>query len=151
MIQKSFSVQTRGENSKQFWITPPELYKELDDEFNFDFDPCPFPRQSFDGITSDWGASNFVNPPYSKKDGPSYVEWEKKALIEHRKGKTVVLLKPLNVSEYHLWECKPEVRLLGRIPWVATDGSGDRHPTRYFIAMIMKGNVAKHQQKREVR
>lgn len=24
------------------WATPPEFYNKLNEEFNFDFDPCPF-------------------------------------------------------------------------------------------------------------
>lgn len=41
------------------------IYNELNKEFNFDFDPCPF-KSSFDGLKIDWGKRNFVNPPYSK-------------------------------------------------------------------------------------
>ena len=28
-------------NQPHYWLTPPELYQELDAEFHFDFDPCP--------------------------------------------------------------------------------------------------------------
>ena len=140
-IQKTFEAETRGERSKQYWITPLEIYQELDDEFHFDFDPCPFPRDGFDGLRSDWGESNYVNAPYSTKDGTSFVRWEYKAIEEWKKGKTVVLLKPVNKSEHELYRCKPEIRCLGRIPWVATDGSGDRKPFRNFIAVILRGDT----------
>ena len=138
MIQKAFDAATRGSKSKQFWLTPPELYAELDKEFHFDFDPCPFPRQGFDGLKSDWGNCSYVNAPFSKIDGKGFCAWEYKAVEEWKKGKTVVLLKPQNTSEHALWECKPEVRCLGRIPWVATDGSGDRQPSRNYLAVILR-------------
>ena len=50
------------------WYTPPELYKEWDQEFQFDFDPCPANRaDGWDGLEMDWGTMNYVNPPYSRK------------------------------------------------------------------------------------
>ena len=47
------------------WATPQWLYDKLNDEFDFDFDPCPF-QSKFDGLKCDWGKRNFVNPHYSK-------------------------------------------------------------------------------------
>ena len=32
-----------GDDGKHDWLTPPDLYAARDTEFNFDFDPCPFP------------------------------------------------------------------------------------------------------------
>ena len=46
------------------WVTPPDKYKELNNEFNFDFDPCPL-NSTFDGLKIDWKKRNFINPPYS--------------------------------------------------------------------------------------
>jgi hypothetical protein len=141
MIQKCFDAETRGQKSKQFWLTPPELYEALDKEFHFDFDPCPFPRDGFDGLTSDWGLSSYVNAPYSSVDGKGgFTQWEYKAIEEWKKGKTVVLLKPCNTSEHALYQCKPEIRCLGRIPWVATDGSQDRKAMRNYLAIILRAS-----------
>lgn len=53
------------DDGKHYWLTPPDLYRRLDAEFHFDFDPCPFPLPAgFDGLTCEWGASNYVNPPF---------------------------------------------------------------------------------------
>lgn len=141
MIQSAFEgVPTRGTRTKAFWLTPPELYKELDEEFHFDHDPCPFPRQGFDGLTSDWGQSNFVNPPYAAGDGSPYSKWVYKCIEEHKKGKTVVLLHPTTTCEFKMFQRKPDLRPIGRIKWVATDGSGDRMAFRNFIAVILRGD-----------
>ncbi len=78
---------------KRYWLTPPELYAKLDAEFHFDFDPCPHPRpEGFDGLTCEWGKSNYVNPPY----GGGWVKWVRKCLQEASKGKRVVLIFPLD-------------------------------------------------------
>jgi hypothetical protein len=77
------------ENSNN-WATPPELYKKLDYEFHFDFDPCPL-NADFDGLTVEWGGCNYVNPPYDRVLKPKFIQ---KAYEEYKKGKTVVMLLP---------------------------------------------------------
>lgn len=140
MKQLAFDNQpTRGTTSKQYWLMPPELYKRLDDEFHFDFDPCPFPRQGFDGLKTDWGMRSFVNPPYDARDGPPYSKWVYKSIEEYRKGKTVVLLHPMTSCDYALFSLRPELIPLGLIKWVATDGSGDTRSSRYFMAVVLRG------------
>ena len=72
------------------WSTPKDVYVTLNDEFNFDFDPCPLEQWPYiDGLKVEWGERNFVNPPYSK-----IKDWCKKAYEEWQKGKTVVMLIP---------------------------------------------------------
>lgn len=71
------------------WKTPKAVYQILDAEFNFDYDPCPT-KPKKDGLTSEWGKSNFVNPPY----GRELPKWIKKGFEEHNKHKTVVFLIP---------------------------------------------------------
>lgn len=89
-------------DTKHYWLMPPDLLSELDNEFHFDFDPCPFPRpEGFDGLEVDWGKSNWVNPPFTgmakvpgkRKIGP--MAWARKALAERDKGNTSVLIFPI--------------------------------------------------------
>lgn len=73
------------------WQTPDAVYDKLDEEFKFDHDPCPANWDGkVDGLTSEWGQSNFVNPPY----GRELTKWIEKGYNESRKGKTVVFLIP---------------------------------------------------------
>ena len=71
------------------WMTPSDLYKTLDDEFHFDHDPCPitWTPTDPDGLTTNWGSSSFVNPPYSQT-----AKWIAKSHAEWKRGKTVVML-----------------------------------------------------------
>jgi len=71
------------------WKTPPELYKKLDEEFHFDFDPCPIDWKKGDpnGLEIEWGNRSFCNPPYSE-----VAKWIEKAWTEWKKGKKVVML-----------------------------------------------------------
>jgi site-specific DNA-methyltransferase (adenine-specific) len=71
------------------WRTPKATYEALDAEFEFDFDPCP-PNPQFDGLSVDWGKSNYVNPPYGNVIGL----WLAKARQEQTKGRTSVFLIP---------------------------------------------------------
>ena len=71
------------------WKTPKTVYQTLDVEFKFDHDPCP-PNYKVDGLQSEWGKSNFINPPY----GRELPKWVAKAYSEHAKGKTCVMLIP---------------------------------------------------------
>lgn len=68
------------------WKTPIKLY-ELYMKNNY-FDPCPY-RSNFNGLVIDWKNKNFVNPPYSK-----IKDFVNKSIIEHKKGKEVILLIP---------------------------------------------------------
>jgi site-specific DNA-methyltransferase (adenine-specific) len=71
------------------WKTPRDTYATLDAEFGFDFDPCP-PNPQFDGLSVDWGKSNYVNPPYGNVIGL----WLAKARREQALGKSSVFLIP---------------------------------------------------------
>lgn len=45
-----------AKDGKHYWLTPEPLMDELNREFNFDFDPCPYPLpEGFDGLTVEWG------------------------------------------------------------------------------------------------
>lgn len=69
--------------------TPPAVYRHLDAEFHFDFDPCPSDPQ-FDGFKVDWGMVNYVNPPYSDLSS-----WLSRALVQRdERGATSVFLIP---------------------------------------------------------
>ena len=81
------SVHFMSINDK--WKTPEVFYQKLNEEFNFDFDPCP-PNPEFDGLEIEWGKRNFVNPPY----GNVISKWLAKAVEEQGKGKTSVFLIP---------------------------------------------------------
>ena len=101
------------------WQTPQWLYDKLDDEFHFDFDPCPN-YATFDGLVIDWGKSNFINPPYNRTDKPKFIQ---KAYDEWKKGNTCVLLIPAatGTKQFHdLILPNAEIRFLrGRVALVA--------------------------------
>lgn len=133
-------------DSKHYWLTPPALYKALDDEFHFDFDPCPFPLpEGFDGLTCEWGHRSYVNPPFGsimhegKKKGPT--AWVRKAIEESRKGKLVVLVYPLDKWILMLLEAMGStVRNLRDVKWHAIeDGSEGKGTGRHIACFILDG------------
>lgn len=90
-------MKNRNLDNTDHWATPKEFYDKLNDEFNFDFDPCPLNHNidDWNGLTIEWGNRNFINPPYSRKLKEAFIN---KALEESKKGKLCVLLLPVSTS-----------------------------------------------------
>lgn len=117
-------------DKNHYWLMPSDLIAELNREFNFDFDPCPFPRPyGFDGLEIDWGKCNWVNPPFTgmakvagkRKIGP--MAWARKALKESEKGNTSVLIFPIyqvRVISF-LEDHNAEIRYYGKIRWLSVE------------------------------
>lgn len=133
-----------GDDGKHYWLTPPDLYAQLDAEFHFTFDPCPFPKpEGFDGLTCEWGERNYVNPPFGsiihegKKKGPT--AWMRKAIAQQAKGRLSVVVYP--VDKWVLMMLKAtgsNVRNLGDVRWCATeDGSQGKGTGRHIAAFIL--------------
>ena len=82
-----------AKDGKHYWLTPRDLYDALNGEFEFDFDPCPYPRpDDFDGLDIPWGQSNYVNPPFAG----GITAWARKAIAEYKQGKKVVFVYPID-------------------------------------------------------
>lgn len=109
------------QDKKEYWLTPPEIYQDLHKEFNFDFDPCPYPFNGTDGIDAEWGSSNYVNPPFNRSDeqnGRTLTMWIDKAIAESKKGKDVVLIFNTTNLINKLIEAGAEMRSMGRVRWL---------------------------------
>lgn len=141
-----------GDNGKHYWLTPPGLYNELNGEFEFTFDPCPYPKpDDFDGLTCEWGESSYVNPPFGsiihegRKKGPT--AWARKAIAEAEKGKRVVLVYPIDKWVLMLLAAGAEVRNLGDVRWLATeDGTAGKGTGRHIACFILRGNTQPNQE-----
>ncbi len=125
-------MKNRNLNNTDNWATPKSLYDELNKEFNFDFDPCPLnfdvitPEK--DGLLIDWGNSNFINPPYSKKLKEAFVM---KAIEQSKKGKLCVMLLPVSTStklfHNHIKPNAKEIRFLrGRVKFEGINTFGQK-------------------------
>lgn len=111
-------------------------------EFDFNFDPCPYPKpDDFDGLDVEWGTRSYVNPPFGvvehkgKKKGTT--AWVRKAIEEHRKGKTVVLVYPVDKWVLMLLDAGAEVRNLRDVKWCATEDGKPGKGTGRHIAMFV--------------
>ena len=133
-----------GEDGKHYWITPPDLYTKLDSEHGFDFDPCPCPKpEEFDGLTCEWGNSNYVNPPFGsilhqgKRKGPT--AWARKALTEAAKGRKTVLVYPIDKWILMLLASGAKVSNLGDVRWLATeDGTPGKGTGRHIACFVIE-------------
>lgn len=121
-----------------YWLIPPEIYESLDNEFHFDYDPCPNPRpKDYDGLTAEWGDSNWVNPPF----WAGITAWVRKAIAEQEKGKTSVLILPLDNWVNLLLKAGAEVRPVGSHDWIHTKDHTRRKAPRPSILFVLRGKV----------
>lgn len=111
-------------DKRRYWITPPQLYANLNAEFRFDFDPCPYPRpEEYNSLVLPWGQRNFVNPPFRKADapygGPS--AFARKGIAERANGKQSVFILSVPHSVGILLAAGAQVRYGGKINWLEAD------------------------------
>jgi hypothetical protein len=135
-----------SKDGKHYWLTPPELYNQLNEEFAFTFDPCPYPKpEDFDGLDAEWGESNYVNPPFGvvihkgKKKGAT--AWARKCIEESKKGKRVVMVYPIDKWVLMLLQAGAKVRNLKDVKWIATeDGSVGPGTGRHIACFVLEGD-----------
>lgn len=129
----------------KYWGTPPELYRKLDLEFHFDHDPCPAQSHElleWDGLGGTWGQSNYVNPPYTRKNGGT-MAWVRKAIEEHKKGRSSVLILPTRSFVNELLNAGADLRSAGRVDWRSlVDGSSIPRPNTCTL-FILRNNGTK--------
>jgi hypothetical protein len=127
-----------SKDGKHYWLTPPELMKELQDEFKFNHDACPYPKpDGLDSLATDWGSSTYVNPPFS---GPT--AWVRKSIAESEKGKRVVFVFPVPKWVLLLLKAKTlkEVRNLKDVKWCAIeDGSPGKGIGQHIAMFVLDG------------
>lgn len=90
-------MKNRNLKHSDNWETPKDFYNDLNEQYNFDFDPCPLNHDidKWDGLEIEWRDRNFINPPYSMKLKNQFVI---KAIKESKKGKLCVMLLPVSTS-----------------------------------------------------
>jgi len=115
-----------GLRNSNHWETPEWLYRKLDAEFHFDYDPCPL-HSKFDSLLPHhfWGNVNFVNPPYDRNNKPKFI---RKAYEQSLIGKTSVLLIPSATGTKQFHEIilpNAEIRFLkGRVAFKGYNTKG---------------------------
>jgi site-specific DNA-methyltransferase (adenine-specific) len=121
-------MKNRNIPHKDDWATPKTLYDELNNEFSFEFDPCPYQHQmTWNGLEIVWKNSNYINPPYSRELKEAFV---KKAVDESKQGKLCVMLLPVSTSTKLFHDViKPnakEIRFLkGRVKFMGVNTKGE--------------------------
>ena len=80
------------------WETPKEVYDQLNNEFKFNFDPCPLYDKNNNALFIEWQGRIYCNPPYDNKSIRLFLE---KGLLELKKGNVelIVYLLPVKTSK----------------------------------------------------
>jgi hypothetical protein len=125
-------MKNRNNINHDDWETPEWLYRELDAEFHFDFDPCPlFSKTDNAHISAKWGKCNFINPPYSRQLKEKFII---KAAYEAGLGNLCVMLLPVSTSTKIFHEIiykKAEIRFIkGRVAFRGVNSMGEYVTTK---------------------
>lgn len=125
-LQAQFSSETSE------WSTPDWLFRELDEEFNFDVDVCALPENAKcerffspaeDGLRQQWQGRCWCNPPYGNQIGL----WVHKAWESAQAGALVVCLLPSRTDSAWWFDYvmeASEIRFLrGRLKFGAGENS----------------------------
>jgi hypothetical protein len=146
--------QSDTDYRKHYWLSPPELKEqvraEIGDGWN---DPCPFPRpDAFDGLNCEWGPTNFVNPPFGSITDPTgkkigVTAWVRKMIAEHKKGRTSVLVYPMDGWVHLLLAEGAEMRSIGDVRWLATEDGSPRQTggSRPIMLFTLRGLAPKEE------
>lgn len=131
-------------DGKHYWLTPMPLMEDLQREFEFDYDPCPYPLpEGYNGLKVEWGNSNYVNPPFGvviDENGKKRwaTAWARKCIEEFNKGKKVVMVYPIDKWVLMLLDAGAKVRNLKDVRWCATeDGSEGPGTGRHIACFIL--------------
>ena len=131
MAKNSNTYKTFNVNEK----TPSGFYNQLNEEFHFDFDPCPLNlNPETDGLLINWGKRCYINPPYGK----AIRGWLEKGIEEIMIGNTelAVFLLPAytDVKWFHevVLPMAKEIRFIkGRLKF------GEHNNTAPFANMLV--------------
>jgi hypothetical protein len=133
----------RKSRQKRYFLTPPDLYAELNALYGpFDHDPCPLDGK--DGLTTEWGQRNYVNPPFREADavnGGGPTAFVRKAIEEQEKGKDTVLVLPVQNYVDMLLRAGAELRPLGRVKWLEADSKEAMPGPTTVCAFVLRGKV----------
>jgi hypothetical protein len=116
--------------------TPKTVFEQLNNEFHFTFDPCPYSKKpKLDGLRIKWHGKVWVNPPYSDP-----APWLEKALSEldnFNCSLVVFLIKSATGTKWFHDLVIPnalEIRAIkGRLSFIA---SGERAPFDSLIVVF---------------
>ena len=128
--------------NKDDWGTPEHIYNELDNEFHFTLDPCPFPKPEWDGLEINWSNERvFVNPPYS---GSNIKLWIEKCFNERNNAEVIVMLIPTTKTgtkyfKKYVLDIGAEIRFItGRINFTPLAGQNDNSNPLYSLLIVWK-------------
>lgn len=145
------TIRLFGSKKTDDWQTPPELYKELDTEFNFDCDPCPL-KATEDGLKKDWGRRCFVNPPYSKVKEFLIKAWDE---INNGNTDVAVFLTFANTDTkwFHNYLYGiTELRFIkGRLKFLDEDGNKQGSAMRPSMIAIIRATKSEDSRNKESR
>ena len=140
-------------DSKDLWQTPPGVFHNLDDEFNFDLDVCAsnenklcshYFTEEKSALDFEWdfchNTSAFINPPYS------LTEVFLRRSAEQAKRHNIIVVALVNANTDTKWfsdavSSANEIRLItGRLAFIKPGGTKGKGNSKGQCIIVWRGN-----------
>jgi hypothetical protein len=143
-----------AKDGRHYWLSPDWLLEwaawQLGVPREQVFDPCPYPRPlDFNGLVAEWGYANYLNPLFvphyevmdetvKKVKKVAITAWVRKALIERGKGKSTLIVYPIDGWLHLLLKDHAEIISVGNVYWRAIEDESVSQCSRPIMAFLIQ-------------
>lgn len=135
-------------DGKHYWLTPKKMWEDLQKRFPGIWDSCPYPRKpGYDALKVPWHKTTYCNCPFLtivNDDGEKigFTAWCRKAISEQNKGKTIVMVFPMDYGWHLLLNAGAEFRSIGDVKWQATEDNSTQSSGRKIVEIVLRPKKA---------
>jgi hypothetical protein len=134
-------------DGKHYYLTPDDMWNNLKKRYPGIWDCCPYPRKKgYDALKVPWHKTTYCNCPFlttvenGKKIG--FTAWCRKAISEQNKGKTTVMVFPMDFGFHLLLNAGAKFRSIGDVKWRATEDNTAQSSSRKIVEIVLRGKKA---------
>jgi len=140
-------------DGKHYWLTPPEMWENLQKRYPGIWDCCPYPRpEGYDALKVPWRKFTYCNAPFGTTIDENgrrigVTAWVRKAIYEQSLGNTIVMVFPMDYGFHLLLDAEGEMRSIGEVMWRAIEDGSAQPSGRKIVECLLEGKDVVHAKK----